>query len=303
MATQTDAEGLSLRFVTSLLVENEVRLDPNQFEQALGSRLQRALETFSDDNLPKIAQASASILHEISQPDYDRAKVLSIFRQDPALAGKVVKTANSAAYAKSRVPLSSLDHALSMLGADGLRRLLLTTLVAENFDIKPIYFKLFGAALWNHSYQVAVATEYLLRGDKEQQFVGYVCGLIHDIGKLVVFRQMLTLFAELPPDHTPAPEGLARLVDQYGFRLTLRACEYWELPASWIAPMVELRQHRQGQPLSALAQALSEANHAAEIFRLEQLQLLDAAELDSYLAACGLTPSRYQELKQCFETR
>ena len=300
-ALVTNPDDLAVRFVSSLLDSNpptSSENNDNQFEMRLQQQLERELAEFSDQSLPKIAQASANLMKEILKPDYSRERVLELFKQDPALAGKVIQIANSAYYTKSRVPISSLDHAISMLGADGLRRLIMTTLIADCFDIKPIYFKLFGAGLWNHSYQVALGAEKLLEDCSEQCFTGYICGLLHDIGKLAIFRQMLKLFEELPPDCYPRPHALAQLTDQYSHRLTIRACEHWQLPSDWIAPLIELQQPK--AQISDIASALLVSNLSAEISTLENKGYISDEERDSYLLQSNIAAEQYQQLQSVF---
>ncbi len=62
-------------------------------------------------------------------------QLANIFARDPALAGNLLKVANSPVYRVSEDPVESLDRAVAMLGTDGLHSLIATALVQPVFKL------------------------------------------------------------------------------------------------------------------------------------------------------------------------
>ena len=133
---------------------------------------------------PVLAQLVASLGHE----DASVADVAAIIRQDPVLVARVLRSANSAAYA-GRSPVVSIRDALLRLGLLRVRRL---ALVASLYDAVPVRgTRAAREVFWQHSLGVAHGAEIIARqatasvedADPEAAFLA---GLLHDIGLLVL---------------------------------------------------------------------------------------------------------------------
>ena len=104
---------------------------------------------------------------------------------DVSLTAELLKMVNSAAFALSS-PCRSIGEAVKLAGLRGIRNLLFSigsmkTLMVNSDDDKK--------ELWNHAYRVAFYSYNLarnfLRSDKSCVEDAYVCGLLHDMGKII----------------------------------------------------------------------------------------------------------------------
>lgn len=138
--------------------------------------------------LPSLSPALAQLVASLGREDASVADVAAIIRQDPVLVARVLRSANSAAYA-GRSAVVSIRDALLRLGLLRVRRL---ALVASLYDAVPVRgTRAAREVFWQHSLGVAHGAEIIARhataaledADPEAAFLA---GLLHDIGLLVL---------------------------------------------------------------------------------------------------------------------
>ena len=105
---------------------------------------------------------------------------------DPSLAALIMSSANSAS-SSPNVHIHSLKAGLTRIGSKSIYSLLALASVSKVFlPSKPQHKE-----LWMHSVQVGILTqriyEHLYVNDNDCE-LAYLCGLLHDIGRLVMFQ-------------------------------------------------------------------------------------------------------------------
>ena len=112
-------------------------------------------------------------------------KVLELSQEDPTFALRVMQLSNSAVSSPSS-PITTLQDAVVRLGVNSV-----ASLVTSMSAIRVFVPKKQGEKnLWVHSIQVAVCSRIIariatdLKVNPEQ---AYICGLMHDIGRFVLF--------------------------------------------------------------------------------------------------------------------
>lgn len=143
---------------------------------------------------PEVYDRISRVLRDPQSTVGDAAEAI---RHDQSLAAKLLRLVNSSFYARTmravrgRFPakVDSLPRAVMMVGARQLSTLALGVSVLPLFQDIPqtwVNMRLF----WEHSVGCAVAAQALVaalgRGNPETAFVG---GLMHDIGRLILFKQ------------------------------------------------------------------------------------------------------------------
>lgn len=149
--------------------------------------------------LPTIPVILSALNEAISDPESSASDIASIISRDPPTATKVLRLANSAYYGL-RSKVNTINHAVTMLGFNIIRNLVLTATV---FDIstKNNIAGLFDMEkFWRHSLGVAVAARIIARetfpkavnlGDEF-----FICGLLHDLGKIILGEHVQKKFEE-----------------------------------------------------------------------------------------------------------
>ena len=128
---------------------------------------------------PRVVQKLLVVLRD---PDVDARKVTQVLSQDPVLAAKVLRLANSAFFGGQR-SMASIDAAVALIGMQALNRLIVACGVASSFsDIPGVDMPVF----WRDALVAATAANRMgarLEADAEE---AYVCGLLHGTGHLIL---------------------------------------------------------------------------------------------------------------------
>ncbi len=123
------------------------------------------------------------ILAEISNPDVEIRKIAVLIMKDQALTVGVLRLVNSTLYFPAR-KVTSLKHAIILLGLKKIRDIVLTTVLINHFNLSKAtvpqnYF-------WEHALGCAKGAALLeKKSDYPADDVYYVAGLVHDIGELI----------------------------------------------------------------------------------------------------------------------
>jgi putative nucleotidyltransferase with HDIG domain len=146
----------------------------------------RHLRVCSKDDLlealPKLPvyPAAAMRLHRMLQGEVNLRTLEDIACTDPVIAGKLVKAANSAYYSPAQ-PIRTVTQAISHIGTNDARRILLTS------SIQPLYGSPRMRLLWKHSLEAAqVAERFAEISGKVNPAEAFLIGLLHDVGKLAI---------------------------------------------------------------------------------------------------------------------
>jgi putative nucleotidyltransferase with HDIG domain len=137
------------------------------------------------DTLPQFPDNIISINRLLNAPDSKLSDIAQFISTDVALSGDLLKMVNSASFGLSN-PCRSITDAVKMVGMRGIRNLLYSIGATQSLgEATPN-----AAALWKHANQTAFYSYNLARnyfaGDRRLVEDAYVCGLLHDMGKIVL---------------------------------------------------------------------------------------------------------------------
>lgn len=123
----------------------------------------------------------------IDDPDHTREQVAEILGHDPALCARVLRIANSAYYGFPR-EIEAIDDAVGLVGELELRNLVLATSVVGAMN--SVRFSGIDIdQFWEHSLLTGIGGRLIARRlagiNAENLFLG---GLLHDIGRLVIYQ-------------------------------------------------------------------------------------------------------------------
>ena len=237
----------------------------NPLEERIEEQIRRTIEGGSAvEVLPKLPATTAAILGRLNDPEVTADEVVKLINADPGLATDVLKMANSAYFRRGDQEVTHIKQALLNVGFNNLRTILLDVLMKPLLSIKPVYFKLFGTLLWEHSQQCATACGAIAKRQRLEIYEAHLLGLIHDLGKLIVFKLLVEGFQSVDPDIKPRPYVFVKLV-QYGARaLSIQAAQEWRLPKLYRDALTEYALVEEPRELSPLPRALFIGNLLSE---------------------------------------
>ncbi|MCL4813122.1 MAG: HDOD domain-containing protein [Vicinamibacteraceae bacterium] len=137
--------------------------------------------------IPAIVNRIAAM---VSTGTVSASEIADEISKDQILTAKVLKLVNSGFYAL-RQPITTITHAMVLLGLDVVKTLVMTASVLDIVDTMNQYME----GLWEHSLGTARASHHLAErlGRQDPEEIA-LAGLLHDIGKVIIAQL-------LPEDH------------------------------------------------------------------------------------------------------
>ncbi|MEW6268224.1 MAG: HDOD domain-containing protein [Thermodesulfobacteriota bacterium] len=202
--------------------------DPTAAGDALGvlhDEVARRLRSGAVD-LPLPPRVATEVLSLTRDQGADVARLVRLLHQDPALAGHVLRIANSPAYLP-RTPIVSLQQAVTRLG---LRMLSEIALIAS---VQSGVFRVPGheaelARIWRHAVASAAFGREIARRLRSNVESAFLCGLLHTIGKPLVLQTSVA--AARDGGGRARPEHVAALVEALHVEGGLLLAAKWSLP-------------------------------------------------------------------------
>ena len=134
--------------------------------------------------LTSLPQVLSEVVRITGNDDCGAADVADVILKDPALSARILRIANSAYYGSTR-EISTVSQAVITMGLRAVKALALSVGLYRLFDTAE------GAVdrlrFWRHSLEVAIASrEIALACSYKPVEEAFVCGLLHDIGILIL---------------------------------------------------------------------------------------------------------------------
>ncbi len=156
-------------------------------------------------DLPSMPFIANKVMQIVSDPDAQVHALQKVIEDDQALAGRILKVANSALYARRR-QITKLTDAIVMLGFNTIRSIAVTSATRNLYLKKGKVLGLKDKLLWEHSVASGIAGR-IVANKANPIFAeeAFLWGLLHDIGKLVILQQLpdeLTISKQMIHDET-----------------------------------------------------------------------------------------------------
>ncbi len=168
-------------------------------------------------DLPPLPHVAAQALSLIEDPDVTAGKLTELLGGDTALAARVLKIANSAMFSRQR-EITTLNQAIMTIGFKTLKGVI----VAATLRQLNRKFGKIEQMLWENSTCTAIAARTISqRLKKPYAEESFLLGLLHDLGKLVLMRQVTKEYEEIINQTTQGLTFVELEQQELGFAHTL----------------------------------------------------------------------------------
>jgi HD-like signal output (HDOD) protein len=147
-------------------------------------RIQRVVAGFGA--LPSLPEIYKELTDEMESEEMSLKRIGDIVARDIALTAKILQLVNSAFFGLPR-HVESVGQAISFLGAETIRSLVLSTSVFKSFEAEESEFN--PELLWTHSFAVGSVSLALARSESPTKAVAdeaLQAGMLHDVGQLII---------------------------------------------------------------------------------------------------------------------
>lgn len=214
---------------TTIEAENK----PNSAD-AVAKELMRRIDTIQE--LPTLSTVVVQVLSMLQDINISAEELAAVVEKDQAIVPKLLKLVNSSFFGFT-TKVSSVQHAVMLLGYNTVRNAVLSVEVINAMDMKRRVEGFDITRFWRHAIAVAVISRYLDQATgKQYREDVFAAGLIHDIGKLVMAHyfterfeatwntmcQQRISFWEAEPKHFPINHAA----------IGAQLAERWNLPSA-----------------------------------------------------------------------
>lgn len=208
----------------------------------------------------------------IVNPSVSTDAIARLLQSDPDLCARLLRMANSAFYSFP-TKIETIDRAVSTIGLRQIRELILVTSVVKAFSGIPT--KLVNMAMfWEHSLAVGIMARTLgERAGLPKADSYYIPGLLHDIGRLVMYLRLPALMHDLLLQQEHQGKDLYQLEQHcLGYshaEIGGRLLQHWNLPKSIYQPVAEHHDPLRDSEFEQLSCAIHVADFWVNVNRLD----------------------------------
>jgi HD-like signal output (HDOD) protein len=223
-----------------------------------------------DLGIPSLPQVAVRVVRAGPKNATNAHQLADIISVDPTLTLYVLRIVSSAAK-RAASPIASLQHAVAWLGFDEVANIAFTlALQGEMLDVPGQQRRARG--LWRHALASALWSRQLAHLLACETGICYLCGLLHDIGKLVALRA-----AHEVANRTGvqlADDDYDHLVEVFHRPVGAQVIAAWKLPP----PVLAAASHWETYASAGAARFESNVVHVAH--RLADFTLFQSTHLE-----------------------
>jgi putative nucleotidyltransferase with HDIG domain len=188
--------------------------------------------------MPSLPLVLTKILQVLDEDKASGREFEELILHDPPLSARILKLANSAFYSFPN-EVKTISHAIPLLGMNLVKSLAIGVNIFDTFT-KGMKKKAYLVnKLWMHSFGTGLIAQeiWTRRSSKKDGEFAFLCGLLHDIGKVVMFKKDVDYYSGVfeKEKSDSDPDICAYEVDRYGYGLDHAAIGFllakqWSLP-------------------------------------------------------------------------
>ena len=212
--------------------------------------------------LPAMPSVAMELMLAFSDGELEIETLARKLSWDQALVARVLRVANSPFYGLRR-QICTVQEAIVVLGLSSVRMLVTAAAIIGQFPTRARRDHDLHA-FWQHSIGVACCAKLLCAGVRQNPDTAFVCGLLHDIGRLVLVHYYPEQYAQV--EDYCIREDVSRLDAERAVLGLDHAAIGAALVAHWNFP-AQIQQVVAGHHLSeaAAASVLTSLTHVAYV--------------------------------------
>jgi HD-like signal output (HDOD) protein len=212
------------------------------------------------------------LLQSLRNEEFSGAEVARKIEHDLVLVAEVLRLANSAAYGPGQA-ITSIDHAVLMLGHDGLRQLITSVAFKPIINLNSGSFtRRLAPRLWSQSERCALACR-MLAGDCDLDPIdAFLAGLIQNIGLTVSLRVIDRMAQQTQQVGSPT---FCNALAAHGRILACNIAREWHFPDAVTNAIHEQNANVPAKDLSPLGRVLRMGDYLSKIDTLARRRRLD----------------------------
>ncbi len=202
------------------------RDDQFRFVSLLGLELENG-----DITLPSLPDVVIKIRNMLEKDTADFVQISQAVSVDPVLVSRLFVFANSAYYNRANVKTETLEGAIGRLGFEVVRNTAMSIAMKQLYEAeKHSHSAKQLRAVWARGMKLScMAYAVAKRRPDLNEETAFLCGLMHEVGKLYIITK-----ADDFPDLLGNPESMASVFQEWNAQISKSIIESWGFPENVI---------------------------------------------------------------------
>ena len=229
------------------------------------------------DMLRRMPGVIPQLLQSLRSENFAGADIARKISHDLVLVGSVLRLANAAIQNSGEATtINSVEHAVIVIGQEGLRQLVTTVAFRPIIDLNSGYYtRLMAPRIWEQSEKCAVACRMLAPEFRVEPFEAFLAGLVLNAGLLTALRVMDSVGAG--PGELGSATFRARLVRE-ARAIAAGISEAWKFSPAITLAIREQEDGRKGGVQTPMGRVLAVADYLSKIRMLQATGAIDDTE-------------------------
>lgn len=189
-------------------------------------------------HLPPAPKILPQLLALLGRDDVESGQVVDLMMYDPSLTAAALHLCNSA-YFSGGTQVTNLSEAVARLGFNKIYQLVAAVGGARALTPAQKGYGIDEGELWKHSVTAAVAGQLMAKELGDDENLVFTCGLLHDIGKVVLAQALDHIYAKMIEDveknQTALVDAEKKLLGVQHAEIGGRLLARWKFPPNIVA--------------------------------------------------------------------
>jgi HD-like signal output (HDOD) protein len=173
-------------------MEGEAELDVSEVESQVLEALRTIISSQQSGTalVRRLPGLIPQLLQSLRSDNFSGAQLSRTISNDVVLVAAVISLANSSIVGTGTT-ITSVEHAVILIGQEGLRHLITSVAFRPIIDMNSGYFtRTLAPRIWDHSERCATANRALAEEMGIDPFEAFLAGLVQNVGLIVTLRIM-----------------------------------------------------------------------------------------------------------------
>jgi HD-like signal output (HDOD) protein len=215
------------------------------------------------------------LLQSLRSDSFSSAQLSRTISSDVVLVAAVLRMANNARISTGSA-ITSVEHAIMLLGSEGLRHLITSVAFRPIIDMNSgHYTRALAPRIWDQSERCALANRMQAEEMGVDPFEAFLAGLVQYVGLIVTLRIMDQADKD---GKLLGSEMFCASLLRDARALSCSIGREWSFPESVVTAIGEQTGVRKGVQQSAMGRLLSQSDYLSKLRILAENDLADAAD-------------------------
>ncbi|MGP4845549.1 HDOD domain-containing protein [Marinobacter sp. 1Y8] len=237
--TRNALHGLEGHLFCWLLDVSPAQINQTSPNEALVlAELDRRLTKTVLEELPRQPAVLPALMGALSDRDVKRSHLAKIILGDPSLTDQLLHVANSPFFKPGEQQIESVEHAIFLLGIDGIRSVASAAALRPMMTARTSQEALFAQRVWRWGLSCARASELIANAQGTDANAYFLVGLLPSLAYITLRREVQRIYRAKLPEVTVEPSVIRKALRRYDWHTAQIIAEKWNLPPRYHAHLL-----------------------------------------------------------------